>query len=471
MNKLVEMLPDITHKQKMFVNMLIAQIGFLALTAVMVFFDGSFKIAIIVNLIFALLIAYLGWAAFQRVNEGIDVFNKKMEALIDYAFMRTNRMPKITYHYKDEVGWVLTEFDKFTEKFDDMRKEDMRVLGEVVLSLSKVERGTYKCGVKATSTNFMIRELSKTINKMISNMQNNMSQLKQVLGEYANNDFRNKIVVDPKITDDLKEVMNSINTLGNSLAASASRDLSNGEILEKNSSNINTSVTSLANKANNQAASLEETAAALEEITSITRNNTQNAQKMAQLGSVVKSEVIKGEDLASQTANSMDEINKEVASINEAISIIDQIAFQTNILSLNAAVEAATAGEAGKGFAVVAGEVRNLASRSSDAAKEIKNLVQKASQKANQGKTISDEMIKGYVDLNTHISQTLKIIEAVSHASQEQMQGIEQINDAVTSLDQVTQENASEANNVASFANQMQYMAESLVNEAKNKRF
>jgi methyl-accepting chemotaxis protein len=227
----------------------------------------------------------------------------------------------------------------------------------------------------------------------------------------------------------------------------------------------------LAAKANEQAASLEQTAAALEEITSITRSNAENASKMASLGQTVRKSVTTGQDLASKTASSMDEINDKVAAINEAITVIDQIAFQTNILSLNAAVEAATAGEAGKGFAVVAQEVRNLASRSAEAAKEIKNLVEDATQKANDGKVISSNMINGYDELNKHISETIHIIEDVSSASKEQMTGIEQINDAMNMLDRVTQENASEANNVKNISDEVSQMANELVADAQNKQF
>ncbi|WP_428028571.1 methyl-accepting chemotaxis protein [Arcobacter sp.] len=192
---------------------------------------------------------------------------------------------------------------------------------------------------------------------------------------------------------------------------------------------------------------------------------------MADLGETVKKSVKNGQVLASQTATSMDEINEHVNAINEAITIIDQIAFQTNILSLNAAVEAATAGEAGKGFAVVAQEVRNLASRSAEAAKEIKNLVENATTKANDGKIISDNMIKGYDELNTHISGTIDIIDDVSSASKEQMSGIEQINFTVTSLDKATQENASEAGNVSELSKEIQELATKLVIEAKMKQF
>ena len=192
---------------------------------------------------------------------------------------------------------------------------------------------------------------------------------------------------------------------------------------------------------------------------------------MAAYGNKVKTSISLGQELANKTVLSMEEINSQTSAINEAITIIDQIAFQTNILSLNAAVEAATAGEAGKGFAVVAAEVRNLANRSADAAREIKSLVEDANVKANEGKAISSEMIKDYEVLNNQISETINIIQDVSVASKEQMSGIEQINDTVTMLDRVTQENAIETNQITSIATEVSIMANNLVNDAKNKKF
>ena len=260
-------------------------------------------------------------------------------------------------------------------------------------------------------------------------------------------------------------VLESVNSLGEFLSQSSKQNLENGNRLEENSKTMSQSVSSLANKANQQAASLEETAAAVEEITSITRNNTQNASKMSSLGSQVQSEVINGMELASKTSTSMDKINVEVNSINEAITVIDQIAFQTNILSLNAAVEA------GKGFAVVAQEVRNLASRSAEAANEIKTLLESATLKAKEGKIISDEMIQGYESLNKSFNETIVLIEDVSNASKEQMTGIEQINDTVTMLDKMTQENAHETNSVSQIAKEVSSMSNELVADAQNKKF
>ncbi len=120
---------------------------------------------------------------------------------------------------------------------------------------------------------------------------------------------------------------------------------------------------------------------------------------MLSVSNETKSSANEGKINANDTVKAMDEINDTVQNINEAISVIDQIAFQTNILSLNAAVEAATEGEAGKGFAVVAQEVRNLASRSAEAAKEIKDLVENATQRANNGKITSSKMIEGFTQL------------------------------------------------------------------------
>ena len=298
-----------------------------------------------------------------------------------------------------------------------------------------------------------------------------MTNIKDISNAYANNDYRDKIDIPPHIKDNMLDLMTSINILGESLGENAKSNLSNGQSLEQNASIMKNSMQNLSTKANEQAASLEETSATVEEITSITRNNANNATKMATLGQTVRSAVGNGQTLASKTAESMEEINTKVSSINEAITVIDQIAFQTNILSLNAAVEAATAGEAGKGFAVVAQEVRNLASRSAEAAKEIKDLVEDANAKANDGKSISDEMINGYETLNNHISETINIIDDVSSSSKEQMTGIEQINDAIAMLDKVTQENASEANQISSIASDVSGMAHNLVDDAQSKKF
>ncbi|WP_368030824.1 methyl-accepting chemotaxis protein [Arcobacter sp. s6] len=406
------------------------------------------------------------------------ISNKDLENINNYfsQFIKFISYDKSEFDYTESTGnskvdALFKQWNEEIRMIDKRNKDDMKVLGEIVLTADKVEQGIYKNRIKSSSDNPTISTLKSTLNKMLDSVQDSNARILRVVSSYTNDDFTDSIKVADHYKDDMKLLMESINVLGNALSKNAKTNFSNGETLEKNANIMTSSMNSLSSKANNQAASLEETAAALEEITSITRNNAQNAAKMAELGQTVKRSVFTGEELASRTASSMDEINQKVNSINEAITVIDQIAFQTNILSLNAAVEAATAGEAGKGFAVVAAEVRNLASRSAEAAREIKHLVQEATVKANDGKTVSSDMIDGYKELNKNISETIHIIEDVSKASKEQMTGIEQINDSVNMLDRVTQENASEANNVKSIANNISLLANDLLNDAKSKKF
>ena len=404
-------------------------------------------------------------------NRDLEEIDKYFQQLIEFLSYEKSEFEYVESTGNKKVDDMFKNWNQQIKKFDKRTKDDMRVLGEIVLTADKVEQGIYKCRIKGDSDNPTISTLRNTLNKMLISIDDATSRISRVVTSYTNDDFTDYIKVVDNYKECMKHLMESINLLGKELGSSAKNNFQNGETLEESASTMTSSMNNLAEKANEQAASLEETAAALEEITSITRNNTQNATKMATLGQVVKKSVLSGEELASKTASSMDEINEKVKAINSAITVIDQIAFQTNILSLNAAVEAATAGEAGKGFAVVAQEVRNLANRSAEAAKEIKNLVEEANIKTNDGKLISSDMIEGYKELNKNISETINIIEDVSAASKEQMLGIEQINQTVNMLDRVTQENAFESNQIKEISQSVSTLAYELLTDAKSKKF
>ncbi|MDN5106960.1 methyl-accepting chemotaxis protein [Aliarcobacter butzleri] len=422
-------------------------------------------------LVFVQIILYFIIA--RDITKNIDKFITYFKEFLDFITYKQNQIEKVEIVGNNEFSEMTREINLVIDKFDRRFKDDMKVIGESVLVFDKLKKGTYNIRIRSNTTNPMINTLKVTINETIDYLEKYMREIEKILLSYTSNDYKNRINISKDIANPsrLLKVMESVNTLGETLGNLAKQNLSNGEQLENNSTIMKSSMQKLAQKTNEQSASLEQTATAVEQISSITRNNTQNAQKMSSLGETVKSAAQTGYNLADKTTFSMDEINEKVSAINEAISIIDQIAFQTNILSLNAAVEAATAGEAGKGFAVVAQEVRNLANKSSEAANEIKVLVESATIKANEGKIIAQEMQDGYKSLHSHITETLNIIEDVSIAAKEQMKGIEQVSDTIVTLNKITKENESETIQITSIAAEVSEMAYEVVEDAKNKKF
>ena len=427
-------------------------------------------ISILLTLFFLLvLLGVFSYFIIKDIVSKVNLLDNGLANFFKFLNKENNNVQSISIDSKDEIGRMAKVINENIEKTKKLIEEDHALIEDVKTVVNNVKNGRLDYRITKNTQNQNLEELKNTFNEMLENTSKNIAQdinkITRVLNSFSKLDFTDKVENDSGI------VAQGLNDLAKIINHMLVENKSNGLTLDESSAILLVNVNKLNISSNEAAASLEQTAAALEEMTSNIRSNTQNIAKMANFSNSVTKSAHDGEKLANQTTIAMDEINIQVNSINEAISVIDQIAFQTNILSLNAAVEAATAGEAGRGFAVVAQEVRNLASRSAEAAREIKTIVGNATSKANQGKQIANNMIEGYKDLNQNITQTINLISDIESASKEQLLGIEQINSAINQLDQQTQQNAVIASQTHDVAVITDEIAKLVISDANAKEF
>ena len=426
----------------------------------------SYGIILIIAIFIIISLVYIT----RVINNSLNSFQSGLNQFFAFLNNETKNINLLDEKNDDEFGNMSKIINLNILKVQENIKKDKELIDNATKVANDIKDGHLNSRITKNSNSNELNELKNVINQMLENLNLNINNILNVLKSYSQYDYRTKVNT-KSIKGDILELCENINIVGNTITKMLVESKRVGLDLQNSANILVNNVKNLTQNANSTAASLEETAAAVEEITSTIVKNSQNIDEMSKYSKNVISALKTGEELANKTTISMDEINNQVQAINESITLIDQIAFQTNILSLNAAVEAATAGEAGKGFAVVAAEVRNLASRSAEVAREIKILVENATLKANDGKDIATQMIDGYSILNNNIQNTVTLINSVSTASKEQQIGIEQINDSINQLDRQTQEIANISSTTQQIAQKTNNIAIEIVNNSNEKEF
>jgi methyl-accepting chemotaxis protein len=434
-------------------------------------FASNIKLFMILTVVAAIILSVIiSLVVSHAISKAIVTFQEGLLHFFQYLNREIPNTNLLDTSSNDEIAIMAKIVNENIIKTKKGIEEDRKFIDDTVAILSEFEQGDLCQRINTTVNNPALMDLKKVLNSMGKHLEDNINEVLKILEQYSKYNYMNQ-VDSSHVKHHLLKLCDGVNSLGSSITNMLVENKQIGLTLDTSSDTLLENVHTLNDASTEAAASLEETAAALEEITSTIISNTQSVVEMASFANKVIKSVEEGNELASQTSSSMDDINEQVTAINDAISVIDQIAFQTNILSLNAAVEAATAGEAGKGFAVVAAEVRNLASRSAEAAKEIKALVENATAKSAIGKDIATKMIHGYTELNENIHKTIAIINQVESASKEQKAGIEQINDAVAAQDQQTQQIANAANQTYDIAIHTSHISKKIVANVDEKSF
>ena len=465
------LLDNISLKMKLIFLIIFPFLGFLLISALylnqILVNDFSsnltFVVAFILVIIFLTLFLFVSIS--NNINNSIITIKLGLSRFFNYLTSTEKNLDVIDLNSNDYLGDMAKELNQNIQKIKDGLAIDNEVINEAKFVSKMIGKGFLVYRINGNANNVYINELKDNFNHMIDSLRENIINSFVTSLSYANGNF--EIKADKS---DIGAIVNTLlrclNMIGTNVSEFLAMINKNGYVLDEKSNELLALVSKLHNATINQAASLEETSAAVSEITSNIADTSIKAKNMLEIATKTKNYANEGIKLVENTEKSMLEINDSTSAIQEAITIIDQIAFQTNILSLNAAVEAATAGEAGKGFSVVAAEVRNLANRSAEAAKQIKNLVEVASQKSIDGKNYSQEMKNSFEKLASMIEENTVIIGDVAKSNETQMLNISQISETMNRLDYITQENANMATKTKELATQTNEVALNMIKAA-----
>ena len=352
------------------------------------------------------------------------------------------------------------EQQRLSVAMDTVKRNLLAVNAEIGRLSDAAVAGDFGVRGDATAFQYAFATMVGQLNTLMSTADRNLMSLSMLLQAIANGDLTQRM--EGEFHGVFAMMRDDANATATNLTRIVERIHECSERIETASGEIASGNADLSRRTEQQAANLEETAASMEELTSTVRHNAEHARQANQLAVGAADVAGRAGKVVADVISTMTGIEQSSRKIADIISVIDGISFQTNILALNAAVEAARAGEQGRGFAVVAGEVRTLAQRSATAAKEIKGLIDTSVAHVGNGSVLVRQAGQTMNDVVSSVQRVTDIMAEISAASQEQTVGIEQVNQTVVQMDEVTQQNAALVEEASAAAHAMQHQAVAL---------
>ena len=414
----------------------------------------------------------------QTARQANDFLNSKVEVLTNIARgnldinsdANADFDTQIDIYQKDQIGQLADIFRDMTvssmghlsNAMASMRENLSNMLSEVKSMVEAAKNGDLEKrgdeSLYSGSYNEIIHGLNETLDSVIQPIK----ESSKVLSYLSQRDLSH--LVNGEYKGDHAKIKDALNMAIKNLNQSLQGVSSGAEQVDSAASQISSGSQSLSQGAAEQASSLEEITSSLQEMASMTKQNTSNTKEARTIAEGANKSSSNGMNNMQQLSEVMEKIRQSAEETSKVIKTIDDIAFQTNLLALNAAVEAARAGESGKGFAVVAEEVRNLAIRSAEAAKNTTKLIEDAVFNAGEGVRVNDIVVSDLEKINSQIKKVYEIMDDITAASEQQSQGITQINTSIEQLNQLTQQNAANSEESASASEELSSQAREMKN-------